>query len=62
MDEGQHSDLRIRPATMVPMIPMRPMFRYQNPSRVESGHRGCRVTATAPRTVRGRKRRIVEDG
>ena len=44
-------DLPTITATKVPMTPNKSMLRYQRPTRVESGHRGCRVTAIAPITA-----------
>ena len=44
--------------TMTPISTKTPILRYHTPARVESGHRGCIVKATAPITVereRGRE-------
>ena len=37
--------------TMAPISTKTPILRYHTPARVESGHRGCMVKATAPITV-----------
>ena len=38
--------------TITPIKTKTPILRYHIPARVESGHRGCIVRATAPTTGR----------
>ena len=41
----------IMSVTMTPIKMNTPMLRYHIPARVESGQRGCMVSATAPTTA-----------